>query len=83
MAEIVLSDRAKKDLERLASNYAAAVGTAIDELAREPLSGKALKGEYRGLRSKRVGAYRIIYEFDSRKGRVLVVWVRHRSEAYR
>ncbi len=56
---------------------------AIDQVEREPLSGKALKGEYRRLRSKRVGAYRIICEFDARKGRVLIAWIRHRGGGYR
>lgn len=83
MAEVLLSERAKKDLARLPSRYAAAVGAAIDELAREPLSGKPLKGQYQRLRSQRVGAYRLVYEFDAPKGVVRIVWIRHRDAAYR
>ncbi len=60
-----------------------AVDAALGALADQPLAGKLLRGEYQGLRSKRVGAYRIIYRLDAREGKVLVLWIRHRSQAYR
>lgn len=83
MAGVFLSERARRDLSRLARAYAAAIEAAIDDLAADPLEGKALRGDLEGLRSRRVGSYRIVYEFDARRGRVVIVWIRHRSEAYR
>ncbi len=83
MAEVFLSPTAIRELERLPTAYRQAVKGGIDALARAPTSGKRVRGDLAGLLSKRVGDYRIIYEFDPRAGRVLVHWVRHRSRAYR
>lgn len=83
MAKVSLSHEAERALARLPRTYRMAVNTAIGSLADEPLSGKQLRGRLRGLRSKRVGAYRILYRFESRGAIVMVVAVRHRGEAYR
>lgn len=83
MARIVIAPSARHDLERLPRVYASAVDAAILELGEEPLPGKRLKGGLAGLRSKRVGAYRIVYRFTAKASLVEIVWIRHRSEAYR
>lgn len=83
MATVLLSNRAQRDAASLPPIYLAALDAAIAELAPKPLSGKLLRGKLGGLRSYRVGVYRIVYEFDSRAKAVLIVSVRHRSEAYR
>jgi mRNA interferase RelE/StbE len=83
LASILLSREAKLQLARLAQQYAAAVGAAILSLGADPLAGKALRGRLRGLRSLRVGVYRIIYRFDKKRKEVVVASIRHRSEAYR
>lgn len=83
MARIVIAPSARRDLERLPRPYASAVDAAILELGEEPLAGKALKGELSGLRSKRVGAYRIAYRLSFKESLVEVVWIRHRGGAYR
>ena len=82
---VELSPKARtglKELARDASLYRRIVN-ALEKLGREPTTGKSLKGPLRGLRSYRVGAYRILYEV---LGDVLVVYVvdiRHRNAAYR
>ena len=48
-----------------------------------PNAGHALRGRLRGLRSLRVGAYRIIYQVTDSDQNVRVATVRHRSIAYR
>jgi mRNA-degrading endonuclease RelE of RelBE toxin-antitoxin system len=63
--------------------YLGAVAVALRSLAADPLSGKPLRGDYLGSRSRRVGNYRIVYAFDPRADRVEVFTIRHRSEAYR
>lgn len=83
MASVLLSREAKLQLARLPPRYATAVDAAILSLAREPLAGKALRGRLRGIRSLRVGVYRVIYRFDGRRKEVVVASIRHRSEAYR
>ena len=41
--------------------------SALDLLAREPHAGKALHGELEGLRSLRVGGFRIVYRTAARR----------------
>ena len=83
MAEVRVSRQATKDLERLPKPYLAASAAALRTLRLAPLGGKPLAGDVTGLRSLRVGMYRIVYRFDPRSGVVDVVWIRHRREGYR
>lgn len=71
-----------KELARDASLYRRIVN-ALEVLTQKPTAGKPLKGPLRGLRSYRVGAYRILYEVLEDVLVVYVVDIRHRSVAYR
>jgi mRNA interferase RelE/StbE len=51
-------------------------------LERDPLVGHALRGRLRGLRSLRVGTFRVIYQLSEDDPTVRVVAIRHRSVAY-
>jgi len=53
----------------------------IGELAGNPFLGKKLKGEFEGLRSYRLGPFRIIYRFS--KELVEIVYLDHRKDVYR
>ena len=55
---------------------------ALGLLEREPEAGHLLRGRLQGLRSLRVGTYRIIYQVDDDERLVRVLAVRHRSVAY-
>ena len=60
----------------------AAVLVPIDEyeaLEREPYAGHELRGRLRGLRSLRVGAYRIVHQLADADHTVCVAALRHRS----
>lgn len=59
------------------------IAAAIDGLAADPFQGKPLKGELKGSYSFRVGSYRILYEIEHRRLRVLVIDIGHRREIYR
>jgi len=83
VADVRVSRQAAKDLERLSKVYLAAAAAALRTLGPAPLGGKPLGGDLAGLRSLRVGMYRIVYRFDPRSGVVDVVWIRHRREVYR
>jgi len=63
--------------------YSTAVSAAIETLAADPSRGKPSRGRLRHLRSLRVGVYRVVYRFDSRRDLLIVETIRHRSEAYR
>ena len=56
---------------------------AIALLERDPDAGKSLQGRLAGLRSLRIGAYRIIYQVVDDGHTVRVLAIRHRSVAYR
>ena len=82
MAEVRVARQAAKDLERLPKLYRAAA-SALRSLGPAPLAGKPLGGDLSGLRSLRVGMYRIVYRFDPHTGVVDVIWLRHRRDVYR
>lgn len=81
MARVVLARAASTALRALEFALADAILDALAELERDPYVGTELKGRLRGLRSYRVGVYRIVYELRDDKT-VRVVAVRHRGQAY-
>lgn len=82
MARVVLARSARRELLDLDWRLIDAIEDALGELERDPTAGHALHGRLRGLRSLRVGAYRIIYQvIDGSVVRVAAI--RHRSVAYR
>lgn len=83
MAHVRVSRRAQKDLGRIEKRYVGAVAEALRRLVDARLAGKTLTGDLAGLRSLRVGMYRIVYRFDPRENVVEVAWIRHRREVYR
>lgn len=57
--------------------------TLIEEvIAKDPYSGKKLKGKYAGLFSYRFSDYRIIYEIRQKKLLIVVLRIRHRRNVY-
>ena len=83
MARVVLARRARRDLVELDWPLIDAIENALGLLERDPHAGHALRGRLRGLRSLRVGAYRIIYQLTDADQTVRVAAIRHRAIAYR
>lgn len=81
MAKVFLARSARDALAALGHPLADAVLDALRELELDPQIGHELRGRLRGLRSYRVGVYRIIYELRGPKT-VRVVAIRHRGQAY-
>lgn len=81
MARVFLTRTARDALEALDFLRADAVLDALGELERDPRLGHRLRGRLTGLRSYRVGVYRIIYELRD-DHTVRVVAIRHRGGAY-
>ena len=82
MARVVLARRARRELLELGWPLVDAVEEALGVLEREPEAGHVLRGRLRGLRSLRVGAYRIVYQLADSGQTVRVVAIRHRSVVY-
>jgi mRNA interferase RelE/StbE len=83
VAKVVLARRARQQLLDLDWPLIDAVEDALGLLERNPDIGQALRGRLHGVRSLRVGTYRIIYQLAEDDQTVRVVAIRHRSIAYR
>jgi mRNA interferase RelE/StbE len=83
VARVVLARRGRLELLGLDSPLVDAIEHALGLLERDPRAGHALRGRLRGLRSLRVGAYRVIYQLTDEEQTVRVAAIRHRSVAYR
>jgi mRNA interferase RelE/StbE len=83
MTRVVLARAARTALLELDWPLINAVEDALGLLEREPASGYELRGRLRGLRSLRVGSYRVIYQLADAHQTVRVVAILHRSVAYR
>jgi mRNA interferase RelE/StbE len=77
----VLTRTAREALAALDFLLANAVIGALGELERDPQLGHELRGLLAGLRSYRVGVYRILYQLHEAET-VRVVAIRHRQDAY-
>ena len=82
MASVILARRARQELLDLNWPLIDAVEDALGLLEREPEAGHELRGRLRGLRSLRVGTYRVIYQLAEDQHTVRVAAIRHRSIAY-
>jgi mRNA interferase RelE/StbE len=86
LPELLLTRRAKEDLAALPRALQEAVVGSLTLLEDRPQElGKELRGRLKGLRSYRVGNYRILYTIEGRgrRSRVIVRAIRHRAVAYR
>lgn len=81
--KVVLARRARAELLNLDWPLIDAVQDALGLLERDPEVGHQLRGRLRGLRSLRVGSYRIIYRLTDSGQTVSVAAIRHRAVAYR
>ncbi len=85
MAELLLTNRAKRDVAALPRPVQDAVLETLTDMQDRPEElGKELRGRLRGLWSCRVGSYRILYTIEGSLGgsRVIVRAIRHRAVAY-
>lgn len=83
MPSVYLTRRARKTIAKLPLEARRRCAQALRVLAGDPLRGEALLGEFRGLRRYRVGELRIVYRFETRPKRILVIAIGHRREIYR
>ncbi len=74
---------ALRELERVPKPHRLRVVETLDPLAESPHAGALLKGGRRGLRRRRVGRYRVIYEVRDRDLVVLAIRAASRGPAHR
>jgi len=81
---VVLLRSATRELGQLHQPLRGRVTRAVGALATDPRpSGAKLLTGLEGIWRIRVGDYRILYQIDDDIVRVLVIKIRHRSDAYR
>ena len=73
-----------KDIPRLSADIKKRIKKTIEKKLRvDPLTfGKPLRYSLRGLRSLRIGDYRVIYSLVFERKCVLIVKIGHRKEVY-
>lgn len=81
--KFILANRADKELSKLPIQIQKKVLKTFENLKQNPLSGIKLHGELEGYYKFRVGDYRIVYSFNSRKSAVYVVKIEHRQGVYK
>ncbi|MFQ5743885.1 MAG: type II toxin-antitoxin system RelE/ParE family toxin [Acidobacteriota bacterium] len=81
--EIRWEKRALKELRSLPKKDRERVFVAVDGLRSDPMAGRPLAAEWKGLRRLRVGSYRVIYAFDGSALKIAVVRLGHRRYVYR
>ncbi len=79
----MLARRARRELLALDWPLIDAVNDALGLLASDPGAGYPLRGRLAGLRSLRIGSYRIIYQVIDNDQTVRVAAIGHRSAVYR
>ena len=83
MYVVEIENRCLREMRKLDHHVVQRAFTLIEEvIAKDPYSGKKLKGRYSGLFSYRFSDYRIIYEIQQEKLLVVVLRVRHRKNVY-
>ena len=82
MARVILARRARLQREGLDWPVIDAIEEALGLLEREPYAGHPLRGRLTGLRSLRVGSFRVIYAISEDSSVVRVAAIRHRASAY-
>ena len=82
---VEFTETAEDDLSKLDRTVARRSLDRLHWLAdnAESVRHRALSARFRGTFSLRIGDYRAIYTFDRTDSKVVVHFVRHRSEVYR
>lgn len=71
-----------KDLTKKDKPLKGRITKSIEKLRDHPYSGKPLSYSLSGLRSLRVGKYRVIYKIDEKNKIIWLISIGHRKEIY-
>lgn len=80
--QIVFTDIARKQYGALSSRLRRQVDKGLDRIAKQPYSGKPLRGQLRGIWSERVSTFRVLYKIKNEEIEVLVLTIEHRKSVY-
>lgn len=80
---VFLTREAEKQYQSLPKIEKEKISKKLILLKNDPLAGKKLLGELRGLRSLKTWPYRVIYDLDQRRQEVWIVSILHRQGVYK
>ena len=75
-------EKSFRDLTKKDKQLRERIIKSIEKLKDNPHSGKPLSYDLTGLRSLRVGKYRVIYKIDEENKVIWLITVGHRKEVY-
>ena len=77
------TSKARREISALDPPVRRQLEQDLRDLVQDPVLGKLLHGQLKGVRSWRSGDYRILYGVQSTEWRIIVYWIAHRREVYR
>jgi len=77
---LVISPKLLKKLEKLDKATKERIADSINEILKNPEKFKPLRYELKGLRSARIGKWRIIYRVEGEE--VIILSIGHRKNVY-
>ena len=80
--KIILSNKFDKTFSQLDRVSQKRIVERLKDLSKNPKSGKPLKGRFKGIRSLRVGEYRILYDIQESHLIIVVIAMGHRKSVY-
>ncbi|MBU0999925.1 type II toxin-antitoxin system RelE/ParE family toxin [Patescibacteria group bacterium] len=80
---LIIHKSAKKNLLKLPIKIHKKVISSLGRIKNDPRAGIKLHGELGSYFKSRLGDYRIVYKFNSRKSLVEVVKIEHRQGVYK
>lgn len=81
--KIEYNNEAIKNLEKIALSEKTKILKGIENLKDNPDLGKQLVGPLKGLRSLRIGNFRIIYKKENQIITIVIIAIGHRKDVYR
>ncbi len=82
MYKLLYTEEARKQIHKLEQHSKTNLREGLEQIAKDPTTGKPLKHELKGRWSYPVGDYRIIYRIYRSEVVVLILAVGHRRNIY-
>jgi len=80
---LIIEEAAKKRFLKLPIKVHKRLIKALENIQKNPVAGIKLKGELEQYYKYRIGDYRIVYKFDPKESKVIIVKVEHRQGVYK
>ncbi|MCJ7826514.1 type II toxin-antitoxin system RelE/ParE family toxin [Patescibacteria group bacterium] len=81
--DVILSLNARKQYKHFPKADQKKIRKKLIVLENDPIAGKKLMGEFKGVYSLRVWPYRILYEINMKIKRVEILVIAHRQGIYK